>query len=332
MKSPGKEAGLKNDNVLFDRSRLRLKPLRERVHDIDMDAVKSLERVGYGEHWANVASRIVEAKKLNRPSIMMIGAHVIRSGVQRYIIDLMERGYLSCLSTNGAGIIHDYEFSLIGATTESVARYIQSGEFGLWSETGGINDIVNRAFKTGNIGMGEAIGKAIQEGSFPHKEISLFAACYRLRIPVTVHIGIGYDIIHEHPNFDGAAAGAASYIDFLKFAQVLLGLEEGVVMNFGSAIMAPEVFLKALSMARNVAHPEGGEIRHFTTLVCDLQDLPDDFNREPAKGAPGYYFRPWKTMLARTVADGGRSFYIKGRHEETIPALWSAIGDAEGLR
>jgi hypothetical protein len=317
--------------MLFDRRELQLKPLAERVHDLGVDAVRELKRVdAYSDNAKDVAVRVVDAKKLDKTVIMMMGAHVIRSGVQHYIIDLMERGYISCLSTNGAGVIHDYEFSLIGATTESVARYIQNGQFGLWKETGAINDIVNAAFKSGNTGLGEAVGKAIHEGEFPHKETSLFAACYRLKIPMTVHIGIGYDIIHEHPNFDGAAAGATSYLDFLKFAQVVLGLEEGIVMNFGSAIMAPEVFLKALSMARNVAHQKGEEIRHFTTLVCDLHDLPDDFSREPEKGTAGYYFRPWKTMLARTVADGGKSFYVRGRHEETIPALWSAILDAEG--
>jgi hypothetical protein len=317
--------------MLFDRNELDLKPLAERVHDLDIDVVRELKRVdAYSDNVKSVAARIVDARKLNKTVIMMMGAHVIRSGVQRYIIDLMERGYISCLSTNGAGVIHDYEFSLIGATTESVARYIQNGQFGLWKETGAINDIVNRAFKSGNMGLGEAVGKAIHEGEFLYKEISLFGACYRLKIPVTVHIGIGFDIIHEHPNFDGAAAGATSYIDFLKFVRIVYGLEDGIVMNFGSAIMAPEVFLKALSMARNVARQRGEEIRHFTTLVCDLQDLPDDFGREPEKGAAGYYFRPWKTMLARTVADGGKSFYVKGRHEETIPAIWSAILDAEG--
>jgi hypothetical protein len=317
--------------MLFDRSELDLKPLAERVHDLDISVVKDLKRAdAYPDNTKSVAARIVDARKLGKTVIMMMGAHVVRSGVQRYIIDLMERGYISCLSTNGAGVIHDYEFSLIGATTESVAHYIRNGQFGLWKETSAINDIVNMAFKSGNMGLGEAVGKAIQEGEFPHGETSLFAACYRLKIPMTVHIGIGFDIIHEHPNFDGAAAGATSYIDFLKFARIVYGLEDGIVMNFGSAIMAPEVFLKALSMARNVARQKGEEIRHFTTLVCDLHDLPDDLSREPEKGAAGYYFRPWKTMLARTVADGGKSFYVRGRHEETIPALWSAILDAEG--
>jgi hypothetical protein len=257
-------------------------------------------------------------------AILMMGAHVIRSGVQRYIIDLMERGLVSCVAMNGAGIIHDFEFALIGATTESVAKYIREGQFGLWSETGRLNDIINGAYKKG-LGMGEGVGAEISNGDFPHRDISILAAAHRLNVPVTVHVGIGYDIIHEHPNCDGAATGATSYRDFLTFAAEVERLEGGVVMNFGSATMAPEVYLKALSMARNAARGFSKEIRHFTTLVCDLHDLPGDFRVEPPRDSAAYYFRPWKTMLVRTVADGGRSFYVKGRHENTIPALWSAV-------
>ncbi|MCP5003855.1 MAG: hypothetical protein GY941_07875, partial [Planctomycetes bacterium] len=250
--------------------------------------------------------------------------------MQKYIIDLMERGYISCLAMNGAGIIHDFEFALIGATTESVARYIREGQFGLWQETARLNDIINDAYgKDKDVGMGESVGRAISTGDFPNKDISLLAAGYRLSIPVTVHVGIGYDIIHEYPNCDGAVTGATSYNDFLTFANVVQALENGVVMNFGSSVMAPEVFLKALSMARNIAHREDRVINHFTTLVCDLLDLPGDFNKEPSRNNPAYYFRPWKTMLVRTVADGGESYYIKGKHSETIPALWSAINKEE---
>jgi hypothetical protein len=231
---------------------------------------------------------------------------------------------------SGAGIIHDYELALIGATTENVAHYIKNGQFGLWKETGELNDIINQAYlNESTVGMGEAIGQSIEHGNLPHKSLSLLAAGYRLRIPVTIHVGIGYDIIHEHPNCDGAAIGALSYNDFLKFVSVVQRLQGGVVMNFGSAVMAPEVFLKALSMARNVAHQNGRTIKRFTTLVCDLHNLPDDFSKEPSKDSAAYYFRPWKTMLVRTVADGGKSFYIKGKHEETIPALWSAINEVE---
>jgi hypothetical protein len=256
----------------------------------------------------------------------MMGSHVIRSGVQRYLIDLMERQTIRCLAMNASGIIHDYELALIGATTESVARYIQTGEFGLWRETGRLNDIINTAYASNNkIGMGEAVGQAIEEENLPHKDISLFAAGYRLKIPTTVHVGIGYDIIHEHANCDGAATGALSYNDFLTFASLVQNLEEGVVMNFGSSVMAPEIYLKALSMARNTAHQNNKVIKNFTTLVCDLHDLPEDFSREPEKDNAAYYYRPWKTMLVRTVVDGGTSHYVRARHAESIPALWSAI-------
>jgi hypothetical protein len=237
---------------------------------------------------------------------------------------MMEQGLISCLATNGAGVIHDYELALIGATTESVARYIREGQFGLWKETGRINDIVSRAAQEG-MGLGEAVGRAIEHGGLPHGHTSVFAAAYRFGIPATVHVGIGYDIIHEHANCDGAALGATSYRDFLRFTQVLEDLEGGVVMNFGSAVMAPEVFLKALAMVRNVAHQEGRSISNFRTLVCDLRDLPDDYRCEASKETPGYYFRPWKTMLVRTVAEGGRSTYVRGYHAETIPQLWTAL-------
>lgn len=309
----------------FKRERLRSQPLHLRQHDLGFAVIRSLEHVPVGNAALDeVAKRIHQAKARGRAVILMMGAHVLRSGVQRYLIDLMARGYISCIAMNGAGMIHDFEFALIGATTESVAKYIKDGQFGLWQETGRINDIINQAYPN-HLGMGEAVGKAIAEGEFPHKEISLLAAGYRLQIPVTIHVGIGYDILHEHPNCDGAATGATSYRDFLRFARIVEHLEGGVVLNFGSAVMAPEVFLKALSMARNVAQQDGRVIQHFTTVVGDLHALPPDFHKEPAKDNPAYYFRPWKTMLVRTVADGGESFYVQGRHTETIPALWSAI-------
>ena len=316
--------------MVFDKSKLKTKSLKERVHDLDLTAIKSLENKEYhNKDFREVALRVVEAKRKKKKIIVMLGAHVIRAGVQRYLIDLIERDYISCIAINGGGMIHDFEFALIGATTESVARYIKEGQFGLWKETGEINDITNRAYRQGEIGMGEAIGRAIHEGNYPYKDISILAACYRLNIPGTVHIGIGYDIIHEHPNFDGAAAGATSYLDFLRFVEVVSGLEGGVLLNFGSAVMAPEVFLKALSMVRNVANQEGRDVDQFTTLVCDLHDLPEDFSKEPSKESLAYYFRPWKTMLVRTVTGGGGSFYIKGKHSETIPALWTAINEEE---
>jgi len=144
-------------------------------------------------------------------------------------------------------------------------------------------------------------------------------------VPVTVHVGIGYDILHEHPNCDGAAFGAASYRDFLIFAHTIERLEGGVLLSFGSAVMAPEVYLKALAMARNVARQEGRAIRNFATAVFDLVPIEGDIHRELPKADAGYYFRPHKTLLVRTVADGGASFYFRGDHRATFPALRRAI-------
>jgi hypothetical protein len=275
-----------------------------------------------------VAERILRAREGEREVILMMGAHVLRSGVQRYLIDLMERGLITAVAVNGSVIVHDFELALVGATTESVARYVKEGRFGLWKETSRLNDIISAAWSENReAGLGESVGRHIEGSGYPHREISLLAAACRCGVPVTVHVGMGYDIIHEHPNCDGAATGALSYNDFLTFASIVGNLEGGVVMNFGSAVMAPEIFLKALSMARNRAHQEGQEIRHFTTLVADLHELPSDYREEPSRETPGYYFRPWKTMLVRTVRDGGESYYVRGRHRETLPALWREIGE-----
>lgn len=312
---------------LFDRSRLKLRPLADRVHDLSLetfyalsDPVPPYDAPGFD----TLAQRIATAYRNRRPVILMMGAHVIRAGVSRFIIDLMERRVLSHIAMNGAGPIHDFELALIGKTTESVAHYIRLGQFGLWEETGRLNEAAKVAYREG-IGFGEAIGRMIAEGDFPFKDISVFAAGYRLHVPVTVHIGIGYDIIHEHPNCDGAALGAASYTDFLVFAHTVSRLEGGVMMAFGSAVMAPEVYLKALSMARNVAHQEGREIKHFTTAVFDLIPLEGDLHHEAPKTDPRYYYRPWKTILVRTVADGGESFYFCGDHRVTFPNLYHRI-------
>lgn len=318
--------------MLFDRTKLKLKSITERINNLDVSIIQPIDS-DYGvfnNKWEQICKRVIDAKQNNASIVIMIGAHVIRSGVQNYLIDLMKRGYVSCIAMNGAGLIHDFEFALIGATTESVSRYIKDGQFGLWYETGIINDIINQSYsKSDFVGIGEAVGKSINEGNYPHKEISILAAAYKLKIPVTVHIGIGYDIIHEHPNFNGAASGALSYNDFLRFASIIENLEHGVIMNFGSAVMGPEVFLKALSMARNVARQKVKEINNFTTVVCDLYDLPDNYYDEASKDSSGYYFRPWKTMLVRTASDKKNSIYIKGRHLETIPSLWNTINIIE---
>ncbi len=315
----------------FDRSRLRLQPLARRQHDLDLSAILPLdaEQPPF-EHPALPAlgRRLVEARRRGAARVLLMGAHVLRAGVSRHLIDLMERGLIGHVAMNGAGPIHDWEFALIGATTESVARYIQSGEFGLWHETGRMNDAIRDGARAG-LGLGEALGRAILDGPFPHKDVSVLAAGVRLGVPVTVHVGVGHDIIHEHPNCDGAALGQTSYQDFLIFAEAVTKLEGGVLLNFGTAVMGPEVYLKALSMARNVAHQEGRVIRHFTTAVFDLIPIEGDTRRQAPKSDPRYYYRPWKTILVRTVADGGESFYVQGDHRATLPQLRRAALAAE---
>jgi hypothetical protein len=317
---------------IFDRSKLQMASLSQRHHNLDQSIIMplALHACNY-DALKQVAHKIIMAGQAGSAVILMMGAHVIRAGVQRFIIDLMERGAISCIALNGAGVIHDYELSLIGATTESVAGYIKDGSFGMWHETGRINDIVADAAQQ-NMGLGQAIGKHIEDEKLIYREVSIFAAGYRLNIPVTVHVGIGYDIVFELPNCNGAAYGAASFTDFLRFARILQNLEGGVVMNFGSAVMAPEVYLKALAMARNAARQQKKEIRHFSTLVCDLVNLPADYTNEPSSDDPRYYFRPWKTMLVRTVKDGGQSYYVCGKHEKTIPQLWSAFATIDDNR
>jgi hypothetical protein len=311
----------------FDRTRLKIQPLAARRHDLALDHWLNLDDATPPfEHpdLPTVADRIRKSSASKATArILMMGAHVLRAGVNRHLIDLLERGFITHVAVNGAAAIHDYELARIGATTESVERYIQTGEFGLWRETGELNDWIAEAARE-NLGLGENIGRRIQEGppnDFPHRGLSVFAAAWRLSIPVTVHVGIGYDILHEHPNCDGAATGAASYRDFLIFAHAVENLENGVLLNFGSAVMAPEVYLKALAMSRNVSPVP---IKHFTTAVFDLVPIRD-FHRELPKSDPGYFFRPHKTMLVRTVKDGGESFYFCGDHRATVPALWRQL-------
>lgn len=312
----------------FDRSRLRVQPLAQREHDLGLTNVLPLDADTAFTHPAIdiLGERLRTARANGAARMLVMGAHVLRAGVQRHLIDLMERGLIDHIAMNGAGPIHDWEMARIGATTESVARYVRTGEFGLWAETGELNDVIRSGARDG-IGMGEAIGRAIASRGFPHVDLSVLAAGVRLGVPITVHIGVGYDIIHEHPNCDGAALGQTSYADFLVFAETCRRLEGGVMLNFGSAVMGPEVYLKALTMARNVAHQDGQQIARFTTAVFDLIPLDGDTRAQAPKTDPRYYYRPWKTILVRTVADGGESHYVQGDHRETIVALRrAAIG------
>jgi len=311
----------------FDRSTLNLLPLGDRIHDIDLkEVLRDVETYDPDfshPHIDKLAEAIVSARRKHDATVlMMYGAHVIRTGNADFMIELMKRGLVTHFATNGAGSIHDFEFAKIGQTCESVAKYISEGQFGLWTETGEINDIIKEGVRDG-LGWGEALGRHIWENKLPYREHSVLAMGYHLQVPCTVHVGIGNDIIHEHPNCDGAAMGIASYDDFLIYAKSIQNLEHGVFLDFGSAVAGPEVYLKALAMARNVAHQRGEKITDFSTAVFDIQPIDDSegYNVAPPKSDPRYYFRPWKTILARSVADGGRGYYVRGEHHKTVPAL-----------
>lgn len=318
---------------LFDRAAISLRDLVERQNLVglgDCPAPGSTTPTYRHPDLEPLAAAIVAARAHDRPVILMMGAHVIKQGMSRFLVDLIERGVLTHIATNGAGIIHDFELARIGGTSEDVAHYIKAGDFGMWQQTGDLNQIVADGCRRGE-GIGEAVGRHIEETGYPNRDLSLCATGYRCGVPVTSHVNIGADIIHAHPSCDGAAWGGASYTDFLMFTHAVSRLEGGVFLNVGSAVTGPEVYLKALSMARNAARQRSEPICHFTTAVFDLVSLPDDFrDGTPPKSHPQYYYRPWKTILVRTVADGGQSYYFQGDHRETLPALHAAIVQLAG--
>ncbi len=332
----------------FDRSEIKMMPLVSRLNKISVKdvrdpfnlligAFKDCELTdSVGRLIKRLASKIVKAYFKSKPVILMMGAHAIRRGNSKIFIKLIEQGIITHIATNGAAVIHDFELALIGATCENVEKYIKRGQFGNWQETGRyINEAIVRGYHDG-IGLGEAIGRMIQDDEggvvFPHKEVSVFAAAYRQGIPITVHKGIGYDITDQHPAADFAAIGATSGSDFLIFANSLSQIGDGgVLLNVGSQIMGPEIYLKALSMVRNVAAQKRQMIKKFTTAnfdICDLGDQSKDNPRnEGTASDPHYYYRPLKTILVRSNKDGEQGIHIKGDFSQTIPALYVKIID-----
>ncbi|PIE32824.1 hypothetical protein CSA56_14095 [candidate division KSB3 bacterium] len=265
----------------------------------------SLPQILAGEQFQDVVQTVVKAVRNNRPVVFAMGAHVIKCGLSPIIIDLMERGIVSAVALNGAGIIHDFELAYTGSTSEDVAEAISSGEFGMGRETGYfLNEAINKGTKEG-WGIGESVGRAIIASSPPHSKYSLLAAGVRLEVPLTVHLSIGTDIIHTHPNVNGAALGEGSHRDFTRFTGVVAELEGGVHFNIGSAVILPEVFLKAVSAARNL----GFYLKHFTTVNMD-------FIRQ---------YRPTQNVVLRPTADGGQGYTLIGHHEILIPLLSAAI-------
>ncbi len=252
-----------------------------------------------------VAERIVAARKNGRPVVLGMGAHPIKVGLSPLIIDLMRRGVITAFAANGAAIIHDFELSYAGHTSEDVACGLEKGQFGMARETG---LYLNRAIKKGvadGLGIGASVGRMIAKGRFPYKGKSIFGACFSMCVPATVHVTMGADIIHMHPSADGAAIGEGSLSDFRLFAAVLSGLEGGVYINLGSAVVMPEVFLKALNLARNLGHK-----------VDDITTVNMDFFQ---------HYRPGENVLKRPTLCGGAPYALTGHHEIMFPLLAAAV-------
>ena len=272
------------------------------------DFLKKLPNILAAADLIELVERVAGAHKAGKPILLAMGAHPIKVGLNPVIVDLMEHGLISGLAMNGAGIIHDSEVAMAGKTSEDVAAVLGDGSFGMAEETATlINNAVDSGAEEG-MGLGAAVGHALLRKDLPHKNVSILAAGARLDIPVTVHVAIGTDIVHMHPSFRADRTGAATHLDFRIFARLVSQLEGGVLINLGSAVILPEVFLKALSLVRNLGHRVG----HFTTANMD-------FVR---------HYRPITNIVHRPTQEGGKGFHLTGHHEIMFPLLAAAIIEA----
>jgi hypothetical protein len=254
-----------------------------------------------------IVAAMARAIRDQRPVVLMMGAHSIKVGLNPIFVDAMRRGFLQAVAFHGAGAIHDFELCYQGETSEDVQRGLNDGSFGMVDETGRRMNAALAGGVSRGLGAGRALGEAARSAGYPNPGLSILATGAELEIPVTVHIAIGTDIIHQHPTTDGAVLGEASYRDFQTFASVCAQLEGGVVLNVGSAVIMPEVFLKALTIARNLGH----QVEKFTTATFDM-------TRQ---------YRSTENVQRRPTALGGQGFYLVGHHEIMIPLLFAAVAE-----
>jgi hypothetical protein len=305
---------MKSRHRILDREKLKTYPIGKRkslvrvsdfARPLDVPAVleefvKSLPDILAARDIRKLVEAIVSAHRDRKPVIIMMGGHVIKTGLSPVIIDLIERGVVKALAMGGATSIHDFEIALFGETSEDVQENIMDGTFGMVEETGSImNQCIETAARDG-LGLGESLGRYLVENRAPHARVSVLARGYEMGIPVTVHVAIGTDIIHQHPACSGAATGEATYRDFLIFAEVVRNVTGGVVLNVGSAVLMPEVFLKALSLAQNL-----GNLGSFTTADFDMISQ----------------YRPATNVVKRPSRVGGAGYSFRGHHEIMIPLL-----------
>ena len=305
---------------ILDLSKLKTYPAGSRKSKVSFDAFakacrrgtsfrqfyESLPEILAAHDFRTVVDSIVSAKRNRKTVLWMFGAHVIKVGLSPLLIEMLKRKIVTAIAINGAGVIHDFELAFMGSTSEDVASALADGSFGMADET---QRFINQAIKDGaksHLGLGRAVGSMIVKRRLPYRNLSLLATCYQLGVPATVHVAIGTDIIHQHASADGAAIGQTSLADFRALASVVSTLGQGgVVGNFGSTVILPEVFLKAVSISRNLGHP----VKDFTAFNFDMIR----------------HYRPAENVLKRPTLLGGRSFNITGHHELMIPLLVRAI-------
>jgi len=303
----------------IDLTSLKTHPLASRKSKVDranfahpwkpqgslQDLLEQLPDIMAAKDFKRIVSAIAKAHEDDKNVLLAMGAHVIKVGLNPIVIDMMERGIITAIAMNGAGIIHDLELAMIGSTSEDVLEGLEHGAFGMAQETA---DFLSRAIsKCGKeaLGLGQAVGRVIIEKELPFDKESILATAVRLQIPATVHVAIGTDTIHIHPGFDPEAAGKASHLDFRLFASVVAALQDGVYMNVGSAVILPEVFLKALTLVRNIGH----KVERFTAVNMD-------FIR---------HYRSTTNVVERPTSMGGKGYTLIGHHEIMLPLLAAAV-------
>lgn len=267
--------------------------------------LERLPNILAGNDFRKLVNRLTMAVKDKKTIILSMGAHAIKIGLSPVILDLMEKGIITGLAMNGAGIIHDLEVAMVGATSEYVDSELPHGKFGMAKETGEFLNMAIRGGAKKGDGLGYCVGKSVLEASFPYNKFSLLAGAARMDVPLTVHVAIGTDIIHFHPAVDGSAIGKTSHLDFRIFATLVSHLEGGVYINLGSAVILPEVFLKALTLVRNL----GFNVKRFTTVDMD-------FIR---------HYRPMNNVVKRPTLEGGEGFSLTGHNEIMFPLLVAAM-------
>jgi len=285
-------------------SKIKTYPIKNRKNRFHIEDIIPLEKssiVAKNPDIEKLAEKIKKARQNNKKIILMMGAHLIKVGLSLFIIDLIKKKFINHIAMNGAGMIHDFELALIGATSEDVSVSIKDGSFGMAEETG---HYLNKAAKTAarkNSGLGREVGELIENLNCKYKDFSIIYTAYKNNIPITIHTAIGTEIIYQHPECDGAALGKSSYEDFKILIESISKLQGGVIINLGSAVILPEVFLKAFTMARNL----GYEIKNFTAANLDMID----------------HYRPRVNVVERPTSLGGEGYTIIEKHENSIPTL-----------